>query len=91
MRLARIYFHVSSSSFRLPAMEHSKTTLAMPQGKITSAKVKKIELYGRLHADLFNFDNMLINGVGLDIKLTRALKLPIFWHLQTIPSCISKF
>ena len=30
------------------------------------------ELYGRLHADLFNSDQMLINGVEINIKLTRA-------------------
>jgi hypothetical protein len=33
---------------------------------------KTIELYGRLHADLFNSDRMLINGVDMNIKLTRA-------------------
>jgi hypothetical protein len=27
---------------------------------------------GRLHADLFNSDKMLINGVDMNIKLTRA-------------------
>jgi hypothetical protein len=31
-----------------------------------------IELYGRLHAYLFNFDRLLINGVNMNIKLTRA-------------------
>jgi hypothetical protein len=31
-----------------------------------------IELYGRLHADLFNSDRMLINGVDMNIRLTRA-------------------
>ena len=31
-----------------------------------------VELYGRLHADLFNSDKMLINGVGMNIKLTRT-------------------
>jgi hypothetical protein len=30
------------------------------------------ELYGRLDADLFNSDKMLINGVDMNIKLTRA-------------------
>jgi hypothetical protein len=33
---------------------------------------KTIEVYGRLHADLFNSDRMLINGVDMNIKLTRA-------------------
>jgi hypothetical protein len=31
-----------------------------------------IELYGRLHANLFNSDRMLINGMDMNIKLTRA-------------------
>ena len=31
-----------------------------------------VELYGRLHADLFSSDKMLINGVGVNIKLTRT-------------------
>ena len=31
-----------------------------------------IGLYGRLHADLFNSDKMLINGVDMNFKLTRA-------------------
>jgi hypothetical protein len=31
-----------------------------------------IELYGRLHAVLFNSDRMLINGVDMNITLTRA-------------------
>ena len=31
-----------------------------------------IELYGRLRADLFNWDKMFINGVDMNIKLKRA-------------------
>jgi len=31
-----------------------------------------VELYGRLHADLFNYDKILINGVDMNIKLTRT-------------------
>jgi hypothetical protein len=31
-----------------------------------------IELFGRLHADLFNSDKVLINGVDMNIKPTRA-------------------
>jgi hypothetical protein len=31
-----------------------------------------VELYGWLHADSFNFDKMLINGVDMNIKLTRT-------------------
>ena len=71
MRLARIYFQVSGSLIRLLAMENSKTTLAMPHGCYLSNS-KTIELYERLHADFFNSDKMLINGVYMNIKLTRA-------------------
>jgi hypothetical protein len=31
-----------------------------------------VELYGRLPADIFNSDKMLINGVDMDIKLTPS-------------------
>jgi len=37
-------------------------------------------LYGRLHADLFNSDKMLINVVDMNIKLTHA---PDAFHLLT--------
>ena len=33
---------------------------------------KTLEKYGRLHGDLFNSDKILINGVDMSIKLTRA-------------------
>jgi len=46
-----------------------------------------IKLYGRLHADLFNSDKVMINGV--DIHVHR--KLFIYWHLQTIPNYVSRF
>jgi len=36
------------------------------------SSVNTIELYGRLHDDLFNSDKMIINGVDMNIKLTRA-------------------
>src|SRR5215469_424527 len=38
-----------------------------------------VELYGRLHADLFNSDRMLINGVDMNIKLTRAPEAFYLW------------
>jgi hypothetical protein len=50
-----------------------------------------IELYGRFHADLFNSDKMIINGVDMNIKLTLRRKLFISWHLQMIPKYMSKF
>ena len=37
-----------------------------------------VELYGRLHADLLNSDKMLINGVDMNVKLTRA---PVAFYL----------
>jgi hypothetical protein len=33
---------------------------------------QNVELYGRLHADLFSSDKMLINGADMNIKLTRT-------------------
>ena len=39
---------------------------------------KSIELYARLHADFFNSDKMLIDGVGMNIKLTVHQKRSIF-------------
>jgi hypothetical protein len=38
-----------------------------------------LELYGRLHAELFNSDKMLINGVDMSIKFTHARET--FYHL----------
>ena len=31
-----------------------------------------LEEYGRLHTDLFNYDKMLINGIHMNINLTRT-------------------
>jgi len=31
-----------------------------------------VEMYGRMHADLFNSDKMLINCIDMNIKLTRT-------------------
>ena len=67
MRQAHIYYQVSGFSIRLLPMEHSKTIQAMPY-----VNSKTIELFGRLHADLFSSDKMLINGVDMNIKLARA-------------------
>ena len=36
------------------------------------SKSQTVELYGKLHADLFNSDRMLVNGVDMNIRLTRA-------------------
>jgi hypothetical protein len=45
---------------------------------------KTVELYGRLHADLFNSDKMQINGVDINVKLTRAPDA--FYLLATSPT-----
>ena len=47
-----------------------------------------LELYGSLHADMFNSDKMLINGVDIDIKLTRAPETFFSWPLQMTPKCV---
>ena len=36
------------------------------------SRSQTVELYGRLHADFFNSDRMLINGEDTNISLTRA-------------------
>ena len=41
-------------------------------------KSNAIELFGRLHADLFNSDKMLSNDVDMNIKLTLPQKIFIF-------------
>jgi hypothetical protein len=47
-------------------------------------KSQTMELNGRLHADLFNSERMLINGVDMNINLTRVPEAFIFWVHQTI-------
>jgi hypothetical protein len=74
------------------------------EGKLTAVKGNKgyearlaflnnsqtVELVGRIHADLFNSDRMLLNGVDMDIKLTRAPDAFILWALQMIQKYVSK-
>jgi hypothetical protein len=48
-----------------------------------------VELYGRLHADLFNSDRMSINGVDMIIKLTRISEAFYCAH-STILRFVSK-
>ena len=72
MRLAHISFQVSTSLIRLPAIEHSKNNTDYATRLNYLRNCNAIELYGRLHADFFNSDKMLINGVDMNIKLTRA-------------------
>ena len=43
---------------------------------------KTLEVWGRPHADLFISDNMLINGLDMNIKLTLHHKLFISWPFR---------
>jgi hypothetical protein len=52
---------------------------------------KNLELYGRLHADLFNSDKMLINGVGMNIKFYVHRTLFIFWSIYATTNYASRF
>ena len=47
-----------------------------------------VELYGRLYANLFNFDKMLINVGNINIKLTRTQDFFIYWHLPIIKTYV---
>ena len=53
-------------------MGNVKKTLVMHKRSYYLRNGKILELYWRLHADFFNSDKMLINGVDINIKLTRA-------------------
>jgi hypothetical protein len=46
---------------------------------------KTVELIGMLHVDFFSSKSMLINGVDMNITVTRAPSSFICWDLQVIP------
>jgi hypothetical protein len=54
------------------ALSASKENKGFASRLVFLNNCQAIELYGRLHADFFNSDRMLINGVDMNIKLTRA-------------------
>jgi len=64
---------------------HSSQELKDNNGYTTRLKYicnsQNVELYRRLHADLFNSVRMLINDVDMNIKLVHQ-KLFIYWHLR---------
>jgi hypothetical protein len=70
--------HLFSNIFILdtPGTDGKLTAVAGNKGYESRLKFvnssETIELSGRLHADLFNSDEMLINGVDMNIKLKRA-------------------
>ena len=70
MGLANILFQVSGISIHLPALDHSKTTLTTWLNYVNNSQT--IELYRKVHADLFSSDKILINGVYMNMKLTFA-------------------
>jgi hypothetical protein len=70
--------HLLSSFWILDSPTSDGSLTADEEKKGYAARVnylsnsQTIELYGRLHADLFNSDKMLLNGVDMNIRLTRA-------------------
>jgi len=61
-----------SSFWYLDSPEELKENTGYAKRSNYLSNGKTLELYGRLHVDLFNSDKMLINGVDMNIKLTRA-------------------
>jgi hypothetical protein len=64
--------HLVSKLWYLDSSEELKDNAGYTTRLQYMANSQTIELYGRLHADLFNSDRMLINGVDMNIKLTRT-------------------
>jgi hypothetical protein len=64
--------HLISSFWYLDSSGELKenTGYAKPSNYLSNGKT--LDLYGRLHADLFNSDKMPINGVNMNIKLTPS-------------------
>jgi hypothetical protein len=78
MRQAHIYFQVFGFSIRLLTDEALKNNTGSATRLHYLGNSNTIELFGRLHADLFNSDKMLINGVDMNIKLALHRKVFIF-------------
>ena len=71
MRLVRIWSLVSGISIYLQlTADKENKGYTTPLNYLS--KSQSVELYGRFHADLFNSDRMLINGVDMNIRLTSA-------------------
>ena len=74
--------HAFSPNFLVP---NSPTSDEAPKDNGYAARLsylsnnQTVELYGRIHAELFNSDKLLINGVDMNIKLTRALEVFYVW------------
>jgi len=64
--------HLVSSLWYLDSSQELKENNGYSTRLKNIGNSQTVELYGRLHADLFNSDKMLINGVDMNIKLTRT-------------------
>jgi len=64
--------HLISSFWYLDSPGELKENTGYAKRSNYLSNSKTLKLYGRLHADLFSSDNMLINGVDMNIKLTCA-------------------
>jgi len=64
--------HLVSSIWYLDSSGELKDNCGYAKLLIYLSNGNTLELYGRLHADLFNSDKMSINGVDMNIKLARA-------------------
>ena len=64
--------HIISSFWYLDSPGELKENIGYDKLSNYLSNNKTLELNGRLHADLFNSDKMLINGVDMNINLTRA-------------------
>jgi hypothetical protein len=62
--------HLVSSLWYLDSCEELKENNGYTTRLKYICNSQTVELYGRLHADLFNSDKMLFNGVDMNIKLT---------------------
>jgi len=75
-------WHASSLQFLVPQFAcKTQRQQWLRQTIRYRAKSHTIELYVRLHSDLFNSDKMLINGVDMNAKIICAPEA-ICWHLQ---------
>ena len=64
--------HLISSFWYLDSPGELKENTGYTKRSNYLSNVKNLELYGRLRADVFNSDKMLINCVDINIKVTRA-------------------
>jgi len=63
--------HLISSFWYLDSHAELKECTDYVKRSIYLCNCKTLELYGTVHADLFNSDKMLFNVVDMNIKLTR--------------------